>query len=49
MLEQEIDSLVPSRERGDFDIVMNGLEATADRVDRIKKFFAQGFAYAFGD
>ena len=28
-------NLVPSLERGDFDIVMNGLEATADRVDRI--------------
>lgn len=28
-------NLVPSLERGDFDVVMNGLEATADRVDRI--------------
>ncbi|HVV88503.1 MAG TPA: ABC transporter substrate-binding protein/permease [Kofleriaceae bacterium] len=28
-------NLVPSLERGDFDVVMNGLEATADRADRI--------------
>ena len=28
-------NLVPSLERGDFDIVMNGLEVTAERVDRI--------------
>lgn len=28
-------NLVPSLERGDFDIAMNGLEATAERVDRI--------------
>ncbi len=28
-------NLVPSLERGDFDIVMNGLEATAERADRI--------------
>jgi polar amino acid transport system substrate-binding protein len=27
--------LVPSLERGDFDVVMNGLEATSDRQDRI--------------
>src|SRR5690349_17973864 len=28
-------NLVPSLERGDFDVVMNGLEATASRRDRI--------------
>jgi polar amino acid transport system substrate-binding protein len=28
-------NLVPSLERGDFDVVMNGLEATAERRDRI--------------
>ena len=28
-------NLVPSLERGDFDIAMNGLEATAERQDRI--------------
>lgn len=28
-------NLVPSLERGDFDIAMNGLEATADRAERI--------------
>ncbi len=28
-------NLVPSLERGDFDIAMNGLEATAERADRI--------------
>ncbi|MBA3539315.1 MAG: ABC transporter permease subunit [Deltaproteobacteria bacterium] len=29
-------NLVPSLERGDFDIVMNGLEATAERQSRIR-------------
>jgi len=28
-------NLVPSLERGDFDVIANGLEATADRADRI--------------
>ena len=27
-------NLVPSLERGDFDVAMNGLEATAERADR---------------
>jgi polar amino acid transport system substrate-binding protein len=29
-------NLVPSLERGDFDVAMNGLEATAERADRIR-------------
>src|ERR1700733_3599649 len=28
-------NLVPSLERGDFDVAMNGLEATAERADRV--------------
>lgn len=35
MVQHTWSQLVPSLERGDFDIVMNGLEATAARRDRI--------------
>ncbi len=35
MVQHTWSQLVPSLERGDFDIVMNGLEATAERRDRI--------------
>ncbi|MDB4953380.1 MAG: Amino acid transporter binding protein and permease protein [Myxococcales bacterium] len=35
MVQYNWSNLVPSLERGDFDIVMNGLEATADRRERI--------------
>ncbi len=38
-------TLVPSLERGDFDIVMNGLEATADRAQQIT-LSAPYFVYA---
>ncbi len=34
-MQNDWSNLVPSLERGDFDIVMNGLEATGDRADRI--------------
>ena len=34
-VQYQWSTLVPSLERGDFDIVMNGLEATADRRERI--------------
>jgi len=35
MVQLSWSNLVPSLERGDFDIVMNGLETTAERRDRI--------------
>lgn len=35
MVSYQWSNLVPSLERGDFDVVMNGLEATAERRDRI--------------
>ena len=35
MAQYAWSSLVPDLERGDFDIVMNGLEATSERSDRI--------------
>ncbi|MDX2087635.1 MAG: ABC transporter substrate-binding protein/permease [Kofleriaceae bacterium] len=35
MAQYAWSNLVPSLERGDFDVVMNGLEATAERRDRI--------------
>ncbi|MDQ3295399.1 MAG: ABC transporter substrate-binding protein/permease [Myxococcota bacterium] len=35
MVQYSWSNLVPSLERGDFDIVMNGLEATSDRKERI--------------
>jgi polar amino acid transport system substrate-binding protein len=35
MVQYNWSNLVPSLERGDFDIAMNGLEATKDRADRI--------------
>jgi len=35
MVQHTWSQLVPSLERGDFDIVMNGLEATPDRRDRL--------------
>jgi polar amino acid transport system substrate-binding protein len=35
MVQHTWSALVPSLERGDFDVVINGLEATADRRDRI--------------
>ena len=35
MAQYAWSNLVPSLERGDFDIVMNGLEATAERRERI--------------
>ena len=35
MVQYSWSNLVPSLERGDFDIVMNGLEATQDRKDRL--------------
>ncbi|HEY4180063.1 MAG TPA: ABC transporter substrate-binding protein/permease [Kofleriaceae bacterium] len=35
MVQYTWSTLVPSLERGDFDIVMNGLENTAERRDRI--------------
>ena len=35
MVQFTWSALVPSLERGDFDIVMNGLESTAERRDRI--------------
>ena len=35
MVQYNWSNLVQSLERGDFDIVMNGLEATAERKDRI--------------
>jgi polar amino acid transport system substrate-binding protein len=41
----EWSNLVPALERGDFDVVMNGLEATAERRDRIL-LSAPYFTYA---
>jgi polar amino acid transport system substrate-binding protein len=35
MVQYSWPSLVPSLERGDFDVIANGLEATADRRERI--------------
>ncbi len=35
MVQYTWSNLVPSLERGDFDVVMNGLEATQERRDRI--------------
>ena len=35
MVQYNWSNLVPSLERGDFDVVMNGLEATADRKERL--------------
>jgi len=35
MVQYAWSNLVPSLERGDFDVVMNGLESTAERRDRI--------------
>ncbi len=35
MVQHAWSNLVPSLERGDFDVVMNGLEGTQDRRDRI--------------
>ena len=35
MVQYNWSNLVQSLERGDFDVVMNGLEATAERKDRI--------------
>jgi len=35
MAQHNWSNLVPSLERGDFDIIVNGLEATSDRQDRI--------------
>jgi polar amino acid transport system substrate-binding protein len=35
MVQYSWSNLVPSLERGDFDIAMNGLEATTERKDRI--------------
>ncbi len=35
MVQYAWSNLVPSLERGDFDVVMNGLEATPERRDRI--------------
>jgi polar amino acid transport system permease protein/polar amino acid transport system substrate-binding protein len=35
MAQHNWSNLVPSLERGDFDVAMNGLEATSDRQDRI--------------
>src|SRR5665647_3363832 len=35
MVQYTWSNLVPSLERGDFDIVMNGLESTAERRERI--------------
>ncbi len=35
MVQYTWSNLVPSLERGDFDVVMNGLEATAERRERI--------------
>ena len=35
MVQYNWSNLVPSLERGDFDIIFNGLEATADREDRL--------------
>lgn len=35
MVQYAWSNLVPSLERGDFDVVMNGLEGTAERRDRI--------------
>jgi polar amino acid transport system substrate-binding protein len=35
MVQYAWSNLVPSLERGDFDIVLNGLEATAERRDRL--------------
>ncbi len=35
MVQCSWSNLVPSLERGDFDVVMNGLEATAERRERI--------------
>ena len=36
MVQYNWSNLVPSLERGDFDIILNGLEATADRADRLQ-------------
>jgi polar amino acid transport system substrate-binding protein len=35
MVQYTWSNLVPSLERGDFDVVMNGLESTAERRERI--------------
>src|SRR5947208_6390193 len=35
MVQYNWSNLVPSLERGDFDVAMNGLEATPDRAARI--------------
>jgi polar amino acid transport system substrate-binding protein len=35
MVQYNWSNLVPSLERGDFDIILNGLEATAERQERI--------------
>jgi polar amino acid transport system substrate-binding protein len=35
MIQYNWSNLVPSLERGDFDIIFNGLEATAERAERI--------------
>lgn len=35
MIQYNWSNLVPSLERGDFDVAMNGLEATAERAERI--------------
>jgi polar amino acid transport system substrate-binding protein len=45
MVQYNWSNLVPSLERGDFDIVMNGLEATAERKERIL-LSAPYFVYA---
>ncbi len=34
MVQHNWSTLVPSLERGDFDLVINGIEATADRLER---------------
>ena len=45
MVQYAWSNLVPSLERGDFDVVMNGLEATPERRDRIL-LSAPYFVYA---
>ena len=45
-------NLVPSLERGDFDIAMNGIEATAERQERIllsRPYFVYGLTLAVRD
>src|ERR1051325_808992 len=45
-VQNDWQNLVPSLERGDFDIILNGLEVTASRIGRIA--FTQPY-YAFAE